>query len=94
MKRITTFAFGLALLLTASFASAQTFGAGMMGAGLSGFQGTAQTSNTTQFTWPMFGFGTQTGGQTTTTAAQGATAQGNLAAFMPMLQLFGGSSSF
>lgn len=95
MKRITTFAFAACLLLSASFASAQTFGSGMMGAGFSGFQGTTQTqpSNNTQAAWPMFGFGAQTNGQTGT-VNQGTTAQDSLAAFMPMLQFFGSSRGF
>lgn len=93
MKKIFTFTFASFLLLSASFASAQSFGAGMMGGGFSGFQGTTQTSNTSQATLPMFGLANQPNGQVSATT-QGNTAQDSLSAFMPMLQFFGSARPF
>lgn len=93
MKKIFTFTFASFLLLSASFASAQSFGAGMMGGGFSGFQGTPQTSNTTQATLPMFGLANQPSSQVPI-ATQGNTAQDNLSALMPMLQFFGSARNF
>jgi hypothetical protein len=93
MKRIFTFTFASFLLLSASFASAQSFGAGMMGSSFSGYQGTAQAGNTIQAALPMFGLTTQPNGQALT-ATQGNTAQDSLSAFMPMLQFFGSARTF